>query len=116
MSTTSAYSSNKLSQVIKNETPHFITKSFVKPRFDYDRHKTEYHIYWYNSKNPMFKDSPRYKYLSYKIMNKREKKYFEDILEQYTEVANNKYGKVWENKKLGFDKTLVKNNQIRLDI
>ena len=116
MSTTSAYSSNKLSQVIKNETPHFITKSFVKPRFDYDRHKTEYHIYWYNSKNPMFKDTPRYKYLSYKIMNKREKKYFEDILEQYTEVANNQYGKVWENKKLGFDKTLVKNNQIRLDI
>jgi hypothetical protein len=49
-------------------------------------------------------------------MNKKERKYFEDILEQYTEVTNNKYGKVWENKKLGFDKTLVKNNQIRLDI
>ena len=78
MSTTSAYSSNKLSQVIKNETPHFITKSFVKPRFDYDRHKTEYHIYWYNLKNPMFKDSPRYKYLSYKVMNKKERKYFEE--------------------------------------
>ena len=116
MSTTSAYSSNKLSQVIKNETPHFITKSFVKPKFDYDRHKTEYHIYWYNSKNPIFKDSPRYKFLSYKIMNKKERKYFEDILEQYTEVTNNKYGKVWENKKQGNDKTLVKNKQIRLDI
>lgn len=116
MSTTSAYSSNKLSQVIKNETPHFITKSYVKARFDYDRYKVEYHIYWYNSKNPMFKDSPRYKFLSYKLMNKKELKYFEDILEEYTEMVNNKYGIVWENKKLGFDKTLVKNNQIRLDV
>jgi hypothetical protein len=49
-------------------------------------------------------------------MNKKELKYFEDIINEYTQVTNNKYGIVWENKKLGFDKTLVKNNQIRLNV
>jgi hypothetical protein len=49
-------------------------------------------------------------------MNKKERKYFKSILDEYKEVINNRDGIIWENKKLGFDKTLVVYNQLRLDI
>jgi len=49
-------------------------------------------------------------------MNKKEKKYFRSVLDEYKEVSNSRDGVIWENKKLGFDKTLVVVSQLRLEI
>lgn len=49
-------------------------------------------------------------------MNKKERKYFHSVLGEYKEVSNSRDGIIWENKKLGFDKTLVIVSQLRLEI
>ena len=116
MTTSSSYSSNKLQQILKNNTPHFILKSYITSRFEFDRRVPQYHIYWYNSKKQIFQDDPKYKCLSYKEMNKKERKYFRSVLGEYKEVSNSRDGIIWENKKLGFDKTLVIVSQLKLDI
>ena len=116
MSTSSAYSSNKLQQILDNGTQHFIIKSYIYPAFEHQRKKAEYHLYWVNMNKGVFEDMPRYRHMSFKMLNKKEMKLFISIMDQYHTPINNNKGIVWENKKLGFDKTLVKNNQIRLDI
>lgn len=112
MSTSSAYSSNKLKQVLENKTQHFILKSFVYPAFEYQRKKSEYHLYWINMNKGVFEEYPKYKNMSCKMLNKKEMKLFMSVLDQYNQAVNNKYGIVWENKKLGLDKDLVLNNVI----
>ncbi len=107
MSTSSAYSSNKLKQVLENKTQHFILKSFVYPAFEYQRKKSEYHLYWINMNKGVFEEYPKYKNMSCKMLNKKEMKLFLSILDDYHQAVNNKYGIVWENKKLGLDKDLV---------
>jgi hypothetical protein len=47
-------------------------------------------------------------------MNKKELKYFKSKINDYEVKKDNRYGVVWENKKLGFDKTLVLINQLSL--
>jgi hypothetical protein len=42
-------------------------------------------------------------------MNKKELKYFNLILDQYDVKVSGEDGLVWENKKLGLDKDLVRN-------
>lgn len=115
MSTTSAYSSNKLKQVIDNETQHFIVKSYITAKFDYDRAKPEYHLYWYNDKKGVYEDIPKYQYLSFKELNKKEKKYFDSIRDEYFLAKETKDGCVWENKKLGFNRSLVRVNQYKIE-
>lgn len=107
MSTTSSYSKNKLKEVIEDGTQHFITKSYVKAAFDYDRHITEYHMYWINKNKGVFLDRPQYHCMSFKELNKREKKLFMSIINEYKLAIDNKHGCIWENKKLGFNKNLV---------
>jgi hypothetical protein len=46
--------------------------------------------------------------MSCKMLNKKEMKLFLSVLNEYHQAVNNKYGIVWENKKLGLDKDLVK--------
>jgi hypothetical protein len=116
MSTKSSYSSNKLNQVIENGTHHFISKSYVSAKFDHDRKKSEYYLYWVNLKKGVFESDSKYHRMSCKPMNAKEKKYFKSILDEYRETLNNRHGVVWENKKLGFDKTLVVVPQLRLEI
>lgn len=111
MSTSSAYSSNKLKQILDNGTQHFIIKSYIYPAFEYGRKKSEYHIYWVNMNKGAFEENPRYQHLSCKIMNKKEMKLFLSILDQYEKKIDSNQGIVWENKKLGLDKNLVKNLQ-----
>jgi hypothetical protein len=112
MSTSSAYSSNKLKQVLENKTQHFILKSFVYPAFEHERKKSEYHLYWINMNKGVFEEYPKYKNMSCKMLNKKEMKLFMSVLDQYNYAVNNKYGIVWENKKLGLDKDLVLNTVI----
>jgi hypothetical protein len=112
MSTSSAYSSNKLKQVLENKTQHFILKSFVYPAFEHQRKKSEYHLYWINMNKGVFEEYPKYKNMSCKMLNKKEMKLFMSVLDQYNHAVNNKYGIVWENKKLGLDKDLVLNTVI----
>jgi len=116
VTTSSSYSSNKLKQVIKNNTPHFILKSYISTKFEFDRRVPQYHLYWYNCKKQIFEDNHKYKSMSCKEMNKKEKFFFKSILDEYRETLNNRHGVVWENKKLGFDKTLVILNQLMLEI
>lgn len=116
MSTSSIYSSNKLKQVLLNNTQHFIMKSFLSAKFEYDRQVSEYHLYWYNSKKGIFESDPRYKCLSNKQMNKREVAYFLSIMKDYKESQNNSDGIVWENKKLGFNKSKVKVQQLTMEL
>ena len=54
--------------------------------------------------------------MSFKELNKREKKHFMSILDDYKKSLENNHGCVWENKKLGFNKTLVLVKQLNLDI
>lgn len=115
MSTSSKYSSNKLKEVIKNGTQHFIAKSFITAAFDYDHYITEYHLYWYNSNKGKFEDMHRYQQMSFKELNNKEKKYFKSIEDQYNKVVDNRHGTIWENKKLGFNKTLVHINQLKFE-
>ena len=107
MSTSSAYSSNKLKQVLENKTQHFILKSFVYPAFEHHRKKSEYHLYWINMNKGVFEEYPKYKNMSCKMLNKKEMKLFLSVLDEYNQAVKNKYGIVWENKKLGLDKDLV---------
>ena len=76
MSTKSSYSSNKLNQVIENGTHHFVSKSYVSAKFDHDRKKSEYYLYWVNLKKGVFESDPKYHRMSCKPMNAKEKKYF----------------------------------------
>ena len=109
MSTSSAYSSNKLQQILDNGTQHFIIKSYVYPAFEHHRKKAEYHLYWVNMNKLVFEDMPRYKHMSFKMLNKKEMKLFISIMDEYHTPINNNQGIVWENKKLGLDKDLVLN-------
>lgn len=115
MSTSSKYSSNKLKQVIDNGTQHFVSKSFITAAFDYDHYITEYHLYWYNENKGVFEDMHRYQQMSFKQLNSKEKKYFKLIQDDYSKTIDNKYGCVWENKKLGFNKTLVHIKQLKFE-
>jgi hypothetical protein len=108
MSTSSAYSSNKLKQVLENKTQHFILKSFVYAAFEHDRKKPEYHLYWINVNKGVFEEYPKYKNMSCKMLNKKEMKFFLSVLDEYHKLVESNYGTVWENKKLGLNKDLVR--------
>ncbi len=114
MSTSSKYSSNKLKQVIENNTQHFITRSYISTAFEYDHRVYEYHLYWYNSNKGKFEEMHCYQCMSVKQLKTKEIKYFKSILDDYNKVVDNKHGCVWENKKLGFNKTLVQIHQLSL--
>lgn len=116
MSTTSAYSSNKLQQIIDNKTYHFITKSYVFPAFEYNRKKSEYHLYWYNAKKGIYNDLHRYQFLSHKLLNKKEMRLFLDMQEKYTKEINSEDGILWVHKEIGFDKNKVIIDQYKLSI
>lgn len=116
MSTSSAYSSNKLKQVLNNNTQHFIIKSFLTTAFEYDRRIPEYHLYWINLNKGLLEGMPMYQRLSCKQMNKKELSYFWSIAHEYKVVIEGEDGIVWENKKLGLNKDLVQNQSFYDDI
>jgi len=116
MSTTSAYSSNKLKQIIDNKTFHFIAKSFVFPAFEYNRKKSEYHLYWYNAKKGIYNDLHRYQCLSHKLLNKKEMRLFLDNQNVYNKEIDSDDGIIWVHKEIGFDKRKVLIEQYRMNI
>lgn len=116
MSTTSAYSSNKLKQIIDNKTFHFIAKSFVFPSFEYNRKKSEYHLYWYNAKKGIYNDLHRYQCLSHKLLNKKEMRLFLDSQNVYNKEVDSDDGIIWVHKEIGFDKNKVIIDQYKLEI
>jgi len=115
VSTSSSYSSNKLSQVIDDKTQHFIAKSYITAAFEADRYVTEYHLYWYNKNKGGFEEHDNYTRMSYKKMNKKEVKFFFSLEDKYTTVLENEHGCIWNNKSLGFDKTKVILSQFSID-
>ena len=116
MSTTSAYSSNKLKQIIDNKTFHFIAKSFIFPAFEYNRKKSEYHLYWYNAKKGIYNDLHRYQCLSHKLLNKKEMKLFLDNQDIYNKEIDSNDGIIWVHKEIGFDKRKVLIEQYKMNI
>lgn len=116
MSTTSAYSSNKLKQIIDNKTFHFIAKSFIFPAFEYNRKKSEYHLYWYNAKKGIYNDLHRYQCLSHKLLNKKEMRLFLDNQNVYNKEVDSDDGIIWVHKEIGFDKRKVLIEQYRMNI
>lgn len=114
MSTSSTYSSNKLNQVIKNGTQHFIVKSYITTVFDYQRKKSEYHLYWHN-KNAKVEVDDLYVNMSNKLMNPKEVKFFKSIINQYNVDIESEDGFIWSNKQIGFDKSLVKKKPTLFD-
>ena len=108
MSTPSTYSSNKLKQVLENNTQHFVIKSFLTTTFEYDRKEPEHHLYWVNLNKGVDEETMRYKHLSNKKMNSKELQFFYDNIHNYNEEIQQDSGSVWEHKTLGFDKELVK--------
>jgi len=108
MSTSSTYSSNKLKQVLENNTQHFVVKSFLTTEFEDNRKVPEYHLYWVNLNKGIDEETMRYKHLSNKKMNSKEMKLFQDNIHNYNEEIQEGSGSVWEHKTLGFDKELVK--------
>jgi hypothetical protein len=115
MSTSSAYSSNKLNQVINDNTQHFIILSYVTTVFEYNRKKSEYHLYWYNKNKGIDPDDINYKNLSYKKMNNKEIRFFQSIVNQYNLDLDYEDGKIWSHKQIGFNKDKVR-NFIQLEI
>jgi hypothetical protein len=109
MSTSSAYSSNKLNQVVNNSTQHFIILSYITTIFDYDRKKGEYHLYWYNKNKGVDPDDTHYKNLSYKRMNNKEIRFFHSTMNQYNLDIDSEDGKIWSHKEIGFNKDKVIN-------
>ena len=101
--------------MLEDETQHFIAKSYITPIFESTRYVTEYHLYWYNSNKISFEDGHGYTRMSYKKMNKKEMKHFYSIEEDYDLVEENEHGCIWENKKLGFDKSKVILSQFQID-
>lgn len=114
MSTSSVYSSNKLRDVIKNETQHFVIKSYITAAFETERKKSEMHLYWYNRNSSYEIELGSYHSLSFKKMNKKELNLFYSIIDDYSIEIDRKDGTVWHHKKIGFNKELVKSYQLRL--
>lgn len=114
MSTSSSYSSNKLLQVIEDETQHFIAKSYITPIFESTEYVTEYHLYWYNANKNLFENNDRYTRMSYKKINKKELKLFYSLEDNYQLVIENKHGCIWERKDIVFDKSRVILSQFNL--
>jgi hypothetical protein len=107
MGTSSKYSKNKIEQVIDDNTFHLITKSYISANFESERRKTEYHVYWVNENRGENEDLEGFKNLSNRKLNKNELKFFFNNIHLYELKEDNKYGCIWENKKIGFDKNKV---------
>lgn len=116
MSTSSQYVKNKLKQVIENGTQHFIIKSYLTSKFEYDRKIPLYHIYWFNANKGVCEDFPIYKCMSNKRMNRKELRYFFDIIREYDQKIDSIDGSIWEHKEIGFDKDKVRNRQTMMDL
>jgi hypothetical protein len=112
--TTSKYCSNKLQEVLNNKTEHFIIKSFVTAAFEYDRKIPEYWLYWYNPNKGANEENPQYRFLSNKKMNKKEVRFFYDVLTSYEPIITNKDGNVWHHKDIKFSKNKVVFKQLKL--
>jgi len=112
--TSSKYCSNKLEEIVKNETEHFIIRSYLTASFEYDRKIPEYWIYWYNPNKGQDEENPQYRFLSSKKMNKKEVRFFYDILTSYISIIMNKDGDVWQHKDIGFNKNKVVFKQLKL--
>lgn len=112
--TSSKYCSNKLEEIVKNGTEHFIIRSYLTAAFEYDRKIPEYWIYWYNPNKGQDEENPQYRFLSSKKMNKKEVRFFYDILTSYEPVVTNKDGNVWHHKDIGFCKKKVVFRQLKL--
>ena len=117
MSTSSAYSKNKLQDVLNNKTEHFILKSYVMTVFEHDRKEPEYHLYWYNKNAGNNPEHPEYIMISHKKMGKKELRFFRSIIDQYKRCNECEDGVVWEHKELGFNKKRVRATlQMPLDL
>ncbi len=114
MSTSSVYSSNKLRDIVKNKTQHFVIRSYMTAAFEYERRKEEIHLYWYNKNSSFDLELGKYQNMSFKKMNKKELKLFESIIDQYIKTVDYEDGCVWEHKEIGFNKELVKTYQLSL--
>lgn len=111
--TSSKYCSNKLEEIVKNKTEHFVIKSYLTTTFEYDRKIPEYWVYWYNPNKGPDEENPKYRFLSNKKMNKKEIKFFYDIINSYASAIDNKDGNVWHHKKIGFSKDKVVFKQLK---
>lgn len=116
MSTSSTYSSNKLKQILEHRTQHFIIRSYLTTKFEYERKEPEYFLYWFNINSGIDSELMKYKFLSYKKMNKKEVRLFYDILTSYVCAIESKDGNVWHHKDIGFDKEKVKINQLSFNL
>lgn len=114
--TSSKYCSNKLEEIVKNGTEHFVIRCYLTTTFEYDRKIPEYWIYWYNHNKGIDNESMKYKCLSNKKMGKNEIKYFNSIINDYRVEINSSDGNVWVNSKIGFSKEKVRINQITMDL
>lgn len=114
MSTSSVYSSNKLRDVIKNETQHFVIKSYITAAFETERKKTEFHLYWYNRNSSYEIEFGSYHSMSFKKMNKKELALFHSIMHNYSIEIDGQDGTVWHHREIGFNKELVKSYQLKL--
>jgi hypothetical protein len=111
--TTSKYCSNKLDEIVNNETEHFIIRSYLTAAFEYDRKIAEYWLYWYNPNKGTDEENPQYRFLSNKKMNKKEVRLFYDNLTSYSSVIKNKDGDVWQHKNIGFSINKVVFKQLK---
>lgn len=112
MSTSSKYSKNKLKEVISDGTYHIVIKSYIRAAFEFDRQKSEYHLYWHNENAGIDPESMRYKCISNKKMGKKEIKYFSSIIKDYRAEIDSFDGTVWVHKQIGFDKSKVVDTQM----
>lgn len=97
---------NILKQFEKDGTQFFVTKSFMYAKFEVDRKKPEYHIFFVKKNSNPDAYHMGYMNLKERKMNKKELKYFKDNIDNYDLVMENNYGAVFNLKARPFDKSL----------
>lgn len=90
-------------------------KCYITAAFDFERKKSEYHLFWYNENRGVDEESMMYKNLSSKRMGKKEISYFKSIENLYSKNMDGDDGAIWEHKEIGFNKDSVRIFQIPID-
>ena len=108
---------NLLIVLEQEKIPHFIVRSHIYASFDDTEYRSEYHIYHMTSERigQWNKPCESYDRLKYRKLSRKELAYFHENIHKYNQeskgrrgqVIDPKDGKIWTNKKVGFNPSLI---------
>ena len=96
---------NVLKKYEGNDVNFFVTKSYVTAKFDYDREKPEFHIFYIKKNSNPEAYHEGYTNLKMRKMNRIEVEYFKENMKNYDVALKNTDGAVYHLRSKPFDKT-----------